>query len=90
MKMGLRTKLFLWLKKRVFKVPEGVKMEGVALAVLTLLYPIDRLRWHFEKTAKVKQDFYTGNIMIHGYCMTTEYFWDVLVPQFEEAGIVPE
>ena len=79
-----KMQFFLELKHRAFKVPEGAKITGLALVVKVVLFPIQWLHYYLDKKANVREDFYTGCIYIHGYCITNEYFHHIIAPTLEE------
>ncbi|MCK5605090.1 hypothetical protein KAR91_24585 [Candidatus Pacearchaeota archaeon] len=68
-----KTKFWFKLKHKLFKIPEGGKITGLAFFVKVLLFPIDALKclW-LREAGSFYEDFYTGTIIYGKYKITRE------------------
>ena len=74
-----RYELLYYLKKNVFRIPEGSEWSWYALVVRCIIFPSNWLDWvvvHREKTEGI--DFYTRSIIINKKRISYEFLYDLL------------
>jgi len=66
-----RRKLFFWLKRNIFKVPEACKMPKLLRIIWYILFPLDGF---YANQSHIKYDVFCNRYIIYGVEYSAEFF----------------
>ena len=75
--MKVKDRFSLWLRRKVFKVPEGAEMPPLCAAIHYLLYPLEALGELLYRRGSVRLDILTQTVIVGRMRFTREYLMDL-------------
>jgi len=69
---GFRNKIYYWLTKKIFKIPEGAIRPKILTYIKALLFPKEYLFWKIQNNNFLSYNFDTDVITIYGQDFSRE------------------